>query len=61
MMQLGQAAGTAAALAQEQDVDLPNVPPEALRPRLREQHAQLEWPMPEELVGYLKDEAPIGA
>lgn len=61
MMQLGQAAGTAAAPAQEQDVDLPNVPPEALRPRLREQHAQLEWPMPEELVGYLKDEAPIGA
>lgn len=59
MIQLGQAAGTAAALAQEQDVDLPNVPPEALRIRLREQHAQLEWPLPEELAGYLKDEAAI--
>lgn len=60
MMQLGQAAGTAAALAQEQDVSLPEVPADTLRARLREQHVQLEWPLPEELIGYLKDETAIG-
>jgi len=60
MMQLGQAAGTAAALAQEQGVDLPDVPPEALQARLREQHVQLASPISEDLAEYLKDETPIG-
>jgi hypothetical protein len=59
MMQLGQAAGTAAAIAQEQSAMLPDVPPEMLRARLREQHAQLAWPVMEELAVYLKDETPI--
>ena len=42
MMQLGQAAGTAAALARESGVELPSVPPDALRASLHEQHVQLE-------------------
>jgi ribulose 1,5-bisphosphate synthetase/thiazole synthase len=47
MMQLGQAAGTAVALARELKVDLPDVPPERLRASLRQQHVQLEFPMSE--------------
>ena len=56
MMQLGQAAGTAAALAKELKVDLPEVPSERLRAALRKQHVQLEHPMPEELRRYLTKE-----
>ncbi len=46
MMQLGQAAGTAAALAKELDTSFPEVPPDRLRKSLREQHVQLDHPMP---------------
>lgn len=57
MIQLGQAAGTAAALAKDLRVDLPNVPPDRLRQSLRRQHVQLEYPMPESLRSYLVNEA----
>ena len=53
MMQLGQAAGTAAALAREYNNDLPSVPPDQLRQELRKNHAQLEFPLSEELRQYL--------
>jgi hypothetical protein len=56
MMQLGQAAGTAAALAQELRVDLPDVPPDRLRAALRDQHVQLDHPLPPDLRGYLENE-----
>ncbi|MCU0500388.1 MAG: FAD-dependent oxidoreductase [Anaerolineae bacterium] len=56
MMQLGQAAGTAAALALDQEVDLADVPPTALQDRLRDQHVSLEWPMPAQLVAHLMNE-----
>lgn len=56
MIQLGQAAGTAVALAQRLEVDLPDLPPEALRGALREQHVQLEHPMPDGLRDYLAEE-----
>ena len=56
MMQLGQAAGTAVALAKELKVELSGVPAERLRASLREQHVQLEHPMPAELRNYLQNE-----
>lgn len=56
MMQLGQAAGTAAALASGKGVSLLDIPVAALRQMLRDQNAQVDWPMPEELRGYLEDE-----
>lgn len=56
MLQLGQAAGTAAALAKELQVDLPDLPPDRLRASLRQQHVQLEHPMPSELRSYLEKE-----
>jgi hypothetical protein len=56
MMDLGQAAGTAAALAKELNVDLPDVPPDRLCAALREQHVQLEHPRPESLHRYLTRE-----
>lgn len=56
MMQLGQAAGTAAALARTLSVSLPEVPPEKLRQALRDQHAQIDWPMPEDLRKHLSTE-----
>jgi hypothetical protein len=43
MMQLGQAAGTAAALAVRLGCRAAEVPPATLRQRLREQGVQLEW------------------
>ncbi|NLF72536.1 MAG: FAD-dependent oxidoreductase [Candidatus Anammoximicrobium sp.] len=49
MIQLGQAAGTAAALAAQRNVDLSELPPETLRDALRAQHVQLEHPLREEL------------
>ena len=54
MMQLGEAAGTAVAVARELQVDLPAVPPDSLRAQLRSQHVQLEHPMPTALVEYLR-------
>jgi len=56
MIQLGQAVGTAAALAKERHVDLPDVPSEKLRAALRQQHVQLEHPMPDELQLWLSTE-----
>lgn len=53
MMQLGQAAGTAAALAKESGVELPDVSPERLRRELRNQHVQLEFPLSKELRRHL--------
>jgi len=57
MMQLGQAAGTAVALAREHGTTLPAVDPEALRASLRAQHVQLEWPIRPDLAAYLQSEA----
>lgn len=45
MMQLGQAAGTATAIARELGRDLPGVPPDQLRAELRRQRVALEHPM----------------
>ena len=55
MMQLGQAAGTAAALAADLGVALPGVPAEPLRKALREQNIELDWPRPAELEQYLRE------
>jgi hypothetical protein len=49
MMLLGQAAGTAVALAKELKVDMPDVPAERLRASLRQQNVQLDFPMTEAL------------
>lgn len=57
VMQLGQAAGTAVALACQNHTPLPAVPPALLRAALREQHVQLDWPTPPDLADYLKREA----
>ncbi len=54
MLALGQAAGTAAALAREGQCMLPDVPTESLRAALRAQRVQLEWPMPEALLHELQ-------
>ena len=56
IMQLGQAAGTAAALAKRLSATLPDVPSDGLRRALREQHVQLDWPPPDNLVQYLQNE-----
>lgn len=53
MMQLGQAAGTAVALAKKLDVELPDVPPDQLRDALRQQWVQLDVPMPAGLRAYM--------
>jgi len=53
MIQLGQAAGTAVAIAKELKVDLPDVPAGNLRGSLRSQHVQLEHPVPDSLRKYL--------
>jgi len=55
LMQLGQAAGTACALAKDAAVDLPAVSPARLRAELRSEHAQLEWPVPAELATRLAE------
>ena len=44
MIQLGQAAGTAAALSAEANVDVADTHPRALRERLVAQYVQLEYP-----------------
>ena len=56
MMQLGQAAGTAAALAKRMQVTLPQVPADALREALCKQHVQLDWPLPQTLRDHLAAE-----
>ncbi len=55
MIQLGQASGTAVALALKTGCALPDVPPAALRDRLREQHVQLDWPLPTALREYIEE------
>jgi len=54
MLQLGQAAGTAAALARELRLDLAQVPADLLRVRLAAQHVQLTHPMVPALLHYLR-------
>ncbi|MBI2302536.1 MAG: FAD-dependent oxidoreductase [Armatimonadetes bacterium] len=61
MMQLGQAVGTAAALAHEAGCDVVEVPPGALRLALRAQHVQLDWPLAAELRAYLEDDGATGS
>lgn len=56
IMQLGQAAGTAAAIAKIRGIAVCDVPGSALREALRKQHVQLEWPAPPELQAHLEDE-----
>jgi len=56
MLALGQAAGTAAAVAKDLGVDLPDVPPDRLRDELRTRHVQLEFPLPPDLVNHLRRE-----
>jgi len=56
MMQLGQAAGTAVALAGRLSVRPREVPAAQLQDSLREQHVQLSWPMPHDLLEYVLDE-----
>ena len=56
MMQLGQAAGTAAAVAGELGCDLPDIPFDHFRACLGNQHVQLEHPMPDDLKTYIRDE-----
>jgi len=53
MMQLGQAAGTAAAPACALDLAVVEVPARGLRAALAEQHVQLSHPMSEKLHHYL--------
>ncbi|AHF94646.1 hypothetical protein OPIT5_22640 [Opitutaceae bacterium TAV5] len=56
MMQLGQAAGTAAALAIRHRCDSPaDVSPGLLRESLIGQHVELSWPRSEEMVRYLDE------
>lgn len=55
MMQLGQAAGTAAAIAKDRRCGLPDVPPDLLRKCLREEHVQLEFPLTEDLLGHISE------
>lgn len=56
MLQLGQAAGNAVALAATLRVPPSEIPPEKLLHLLREQHVQLEWPAPPDLAAYLAAE-----
>jgi hypothetical protein len=57
IMQLGQAAGTAAALALGQtSPGFAQVNAAGLRRSLREQQVQLEWPIPPDLLRHLREE-----
>jgi len=53
MLQLGQAAGNAVALAKTHYCTLPEVPTVLLRERLREEHVQLAYPLCAELQAYI--------
>ncbi|MBC2602748.1 FAD-dependent oxidoreductase [Puniceicoccus vermicola] len=56
MMQLGQAAGTAAAIASSEKISsLVDVPPESLRQSLIEQRVELSWPRSPELNECLRN------
>lgn len=57
MMQLGQAAGTAAALAMQRGLeDLAALPGSDLRASLAVQHVELAWPRSSELIAHLSNE-----
>ena len=56
MIQLGQAAGTAAAISKQSGVEVCETPTGALRKSLREQHVQLDWPTPPDLIEHLRNE-----
>jgi len=56
MMQLGQAAGTAARIAKDVGTDVCETPHDELRHSLREQHVALDWPMPAELAEWISQE-----
>jgi len=56
ILQLGQAAGVACALARDAGGELPEVDVRALRARLRAQHVALDWPFDAELARFLQDE-----
>ncbi|GGC14790.1 hypothetical protein GCM10011386_03160 [Parapedobacter defluvii] len=56
MMQLGQAAGSAAGLASVQDSDFPELDAAKLRESLKQQHVQLTYPMEDHLKNYLTHE-----
>jgi len=57
MMQLGQAAGTAAALVAARGLDtFAALPPAELRTSLATQHVELSWPRSPELLAHLKAE-----
>jgi hypothetical protein len=57
MMQLGQAAGTAAALAQQEHLSsFADVAPGKLRRSLAAQHVELTWPRSARLIAYLRNE-----
>ena len=55
MMQLGQAAGTAVAMAGTHRKALACVDPDGLRKNLGEDHVQLEWPLRKDLAAYIAD------
>jgi hypothetical protein len=58
MMQLGQAAGTAAALAKQNGVtSLADLPPADLQASLTAQHVELTWPRSPELIAWLENES----
>lgn len=61
MLQLGQAAGTAAALADADGHWLPEVPSTDLRHALREQHVELDWPRSEAMTTYLRSRDPASS
>lgn len=56
MMQLGQAAGTAVAVAAEKSHALAAVSPQRLRSELASQHVQLQWPTPESIRRQLEED-----
>lgn len=57
VMQLGQAAGTAAALAKQLGVQPRDVPAVRLQEQLRRDHVQLEWPISESIARRLAKES----
>ena len=56
MVQLGQAAGNAVAIATESGMSLPGISVAKLRSRLIEQNVQLDYPLKPELERYLRSE-----
>ncbi|MFP3903857.1 MAG: FAD-dependent oxidoreductase [Armatimonadota bacterium] len=57
MMQLGQAAGIAAAIATERSIPASNISTDTLRGQLHRHQVQLEWPMAARLRAYLSSPA----